>query len=60
MAAGGGELHRTGRGRRGRAADAPSPRPGAFRNAADTDPAVAESREWAAGLVARDVEPPAG
>jgi RHH-type proline utilization regulon transcriptional repressor/proline dehydrogenase/delta 1-pyrroline-5-carboxylate dehydrogenase len=34
--------------------------PGAFANAADTDPAVAESRAWAAGLVARDVEPPAG
>jgi RHH-type proline utilization regulon transcriptional repressor/proline dehydrogenase/delta 1-pyrroline-5-carboxylate dehydrogenase len=34
--------------------------PGAFRNAADTDPAVAESRAWAAGLVAHDVEPPAG
>lgn len=34
--------------------------PGAFRNAADTDPAVAESRAWAARLVARDVEPPAG
>ncbi|WP_454049470.1 proline dehydrogenase family protein [Cellulomonas sp. Marseille-Q8402] len=34
--------------------------PGAFRNAADTDPAVAESREWAARLVAEDVEPPAG
>lgn len=34
--------------------------PGAFRNAADTDPAVAESRAWAARLVAEDVEPPAG
>jgi RHH-type proline utilization regulon transcriptional repressor/proline dehydrogenase/delta 1-pyrroline-5-carboxylate dehydrogenase len=33
---------------------------GAFANAADTDPAVAEHRAWAAGLVARDVEPPAG
>ncbi len=34
--------------------------PGAFANAADTDPAVPESREWAARLVAQDVEPPAG
>jgi RHH-type proline utilization regulon transcriptional repressor/proline dehydrogenase/delta 1-pyrroline-5-carboxylate dehydrogenase len=39
---------------------APSPEPGTFRNAADTDPAVAESRDWAARLVAADVEPPAG
>jgi RHH-type proline utilization regulon transcriptional repressor/proline dehydrogenase/delta 1-pyrroline-5-carboxylate dehydrogenase len=36
------------------------PAPAGFRNAADTDPAVAESRAWAARLVARDVEPPAG
>ncbi|RMI00776.1 proline dehydrogenase family protein, partial [Cellulomonas triticagri] len=35
-------------------------RPGEFRNAADTDPAVPASREWAAALVAADVEPPAG
>jgi RHH-type proline utilization regulon transcriptional repressor/proline dehydrogenase/delta 1-pyrroline-5-carboxylate dehydrogenase len=34
--------------------------PGAFRNAADTDPAVAESRAWAARLVAEDVATPAG
>lgn len=32
----------------------------AFANASDTDPAVAESRAWAADLVAHDVEPPAG
>ncbi|MEN1975418.1 proline dehydrogenase family protein [Cellulomonas sp. P4] len=43
-----------------RAADAPAPGPGEFRNAADTDPAVAESRTWAGRLVAHDVEPPAG
>lgn len=33
---------------------------GAFRNASDTDPAVAESRAWAARLVAEDVATPAG
>jgi RHH-type proline utilization regulon transcriptional repressor/proline dehydrogenase/delta 1-pyrroline-5-carboxylate dehydrogenase len=44
----------------GAASPQPSAQPGAFRNAADTDPAVAESRAWAAGLVAHDVEPPAG
>ncbi|QZN84820.1 bifunctional proline dehydrogenase/L-glutamate gamma-semialdehyde dehydrogenase [Cellulomonas sp. C5510] len=43
-----------------RAADAPAPDPGEFRNAADTDPAVPDSRAWAARLVAHDVEPPAG
>lgn len=31
-----------------------------FENAADTDPAVAESRAWAARLVAEDVAPPTG
>ncbi len=43
-----------------RPATPPEVVPGAFRNAADTDPAVAESRAWAARLVAHDVEPPAG
>lgn len=46
--------------RRPRPADAPAPAAGEFRNAADTDPAVAESRAWAGRLVAHDVEPPAG
>nr|WP_239068494.1 bifunctional proline dehydrogenase/L-glutamate gamma-semialdehyde dehydrogenase [Cellulomonas pakistanensis] len=50
----------TGRRRLPRDVAAPAPEPGAFRNAADTDPAVAESRDWAARLVAADVEPPAG
>lgn len=31
-----------------------------FRNAADTDPAVPDSRAWAGRLVAHDVEPPEG
>ena len=50
----------TGRRRLPRDPAASSPAPGAFRNAPDTDPAVAESRDWAARLVAEDVEPPAG
>jgi len=39
---------------------APGGTPDGFRNAADTDPAVAESRAWAAALVAADVTPPPG
>jgi len=31
-----------------------------FANTADTDPAVADARAWARGLVVRSVEPPAG
>lgn len=46
--------------RRPRSADGAGAVAGPFRNAADTDPAVPESRAWAAGLVAHDVQPPAG
>ncbi|GCD20291.1 proline dehydrogenase [Cellulomonas algicola] len=43
-----------------RIARVPSPDGPGFDNAADTDPAAAEARVWARGLVARNVPPPPG